>query len=292
MPSTMILENDSLSLGIVPERGGIVSFFRVEGKDIFYPSRIGEELSAQNAASFPLVPFSNRIRHGKFSFKGKAYKLAVNWNGDDNAIHGNGWNESWQVSHSDASKCELTLINDSKWWPWSFKAALQYELKERSLVMSMLVRNTSDDDMPLGVGFHPYFVATEKTSLQFQSDSAYLPFQQENAVDLKLQAQHVLDFNKLGPVKVSSMIDHNYDGWNGEAIVKNCNDDIDLVIRSDEGMRRAMVYSPVGEGYFCFEPTSHSAGAFNSEEFEALGGQILAPGESFTTNCSFEVLKA
>ena len=49
------------------------------------------------AASFPLVPYVNRIRGGRFTFRGREVRLAPNMAGDPSPLHGQGWLAPWQV---------------------------------------------------------------------------------------------------------------------------------------------------------------------------------------------------
>ena len=44
-----------------------------------------------DAASFPLVPYVNRIRGGRFTFRGREVRLAPNMAGDPSPLHGQGW---------------------------------------------------------------------------------------------------------------------------------------------------------------------------------------------------------
>ena len=48
------------------------------------------------AAAFPLVPYSNRIRAGRFSFRGRAVVEPLNRPPERHAIHGHGWQARWQ----------------------------------------------------------------------------------------------------------------------------------------------------------------------------------------------------
>ena len=44
-----------------------------------------------NAACYPLVPFSNRIANGRLVFDGQRFKLEPNWPGVRHPMHGEGW---------------------------------------------------------------------------------------------------------------------------------------------------------------------------------------------------------
>src|SRR5258708_6334668 len=49
-----------------------------------------------DAASFPLIPYVNRIRSGQFAFRGREVSLAPNMPGDPSPLHGQGWPPAWQ----------------------------------------------------------------------------------------------------------------------------------------------------------------------------------------------------
>ena len=292
MTALISIRNDFLELGIEPQIGGAISYFRTKGIDLFRPMKEAHEFAAINSGSFPLVPFSNRILKGEFSFEGKSYFIPPNWEeGDENAIHGNGWQGAWNVEDQTKTSCELVFISNGGWWPWSYEANAKFELIHRKLVMTLSIKNTSFETMPVGLGFHPYFVCAENTRFKFNATKAYLPFDEANSVDLLSSDEHFLDFKNLKSPKQLCLIDHNYDQWDGYAFIENCNGQHDLEIRADKFMRCAMMYSPVGEDYFCFEPTTHSAGAFNSENFQVKGGIVLKAGEQLSTSCSIELIR-
>ena len=84
----MELNNGKLRLHLVPEIGGsIVDFSANVGGQWLPIMRCGEEplSSSSNASSFVLIPYSNRVRDGRFSFAGKSYQLR---HADKHAIHG------------------------------------------------------------------------------------------------------------------------------------------------------------------------------------------------------------
>ncbi|ACT59541.1 aldose 1-epimerase [Hirschia baltica] len=290
MISTVILKNEFLEFGLSPQFGGMVTFFKAHGRDVFRPLAPDVDQSPLNSGSFPLIPFSNRIHHGAFEYEGKQIQLDINWDADEHAIHGNGWQSVWQIKSQTSSSCELVFDSGTEWWPWPYHAKMSFSLEGRVLTMSLDVENAGGQTMPLGCGFHPYFLGTENTKLHFFAKEVYFPFMQSEAIALPTAAQERLDFSQSKPIKQLELIDHNYDNWDGVAHIEKCNDTIDLLIRADQNMRRAMVYSPPNEGYFCFEPTTHSAGAFNSENFDKLGGVNLPAGEHFSTSFSIEIL--
>ena len=53
-------------------------------------------------AGFPLVPYSGRIDHGRFTFQGREYRVPPNFPPEPHAIHGEGWMQAWTVERADA----------------------------------------------------------------------------------------------------------------------------------------------------------------------------------------------
>ena len=51
-------------------------------------------------ASFPLVPFSNRIGGGRFRWDGADHRLPPSRLPDRHSIHGVGWRRAWRVAEA------------------------------------------------------------------------------------------------------------------------------------------------------------------------------------------------
>ena len=65
-----------------------------------------------NAALYPLVPFSNRIRDGRLVFEGEQFQLARNWPGVGHPMHGDGWAHAWDVVRSDGASAEIAYLHE------------------------------------------------------------------------------------------------------------------------------------------------------------------------------------
>src|SRR5688500_11413906 len=67
--------------------------------------------------NFPLVPYVNRIRAGRFEFGGRTVELAPNMTGDPSPLHGQGWLNSWTVESATAARATLTFVHAPGEWP-------------------------------------------------------------------------------------------------------------------------------------------------------------------------------
>jgi hypothetical protein len=74
-------------------------------------------------ASFPLVPYSNRIGNGKFEWDGKQIGLARNFSPEPHSIHGVGFELPWTVRSRADDRIVLELdYRPGAAWPWPFEA--------------------------------------------------------------------------------------------------------------------------------------------------------------------------
>ncbi len=102
----VILRADGLEAGLRPEAGGAFSHFTdLSGEaPVELLRRARDDFDdALDSAGYPLVPFSNRVRDGRFTFRGKAVELAPNLPGHRHPLHGQGWRTAWTVERADAN---------------------------------------------------------------------------------------------------------------------------------------------------------------------------------------------
>ena len=163
------LHNGNLELGISPSVGGSIARFDwVAGDKSRTPLMRGchsESINVLEAACFPLVPFVNRIRGSRFSFRGREVALKPNMAGDASVLHGQGWLGAWQCLYSDGQQAELVFEHPAGEWPWTYEARQFFALDVRGLTVRLSCLNTSPEPMPCGLGQHPYFPCDAETVL-------------------------------------------------------------------------------------------------------------------------------
>src|SRR5262249_11836912 len=124
-------------------------------------------------ASQVLVPWSNRVSGGGFSFRGKRYRLDPNLEGEPYPIHGNGFALPWDVVDRAPTTAVLSLDSNGP-GPFRYAATLSYGVAEGALSMSLAVENTGEEALPFGLGFHPWIVRTPETRLQAAAAGVWL----------------------------------------------------------------------------------------------------------------------
>ena len=241
-------------------------------------------------ASFPLVPFVNRIRGGRFMFREREIRLQPNMSGDISPLHGQGWLGRWTVESHGNQDAELRFIHEPGEWPWRYDALQVFALDERGLTVRLLCRNLSHEPMPCGLGQHPYFPCGPETVLDTDVRTAWtidenvLPVEQVPAAgryDLK-------DRRVCG-----QELDHGFGGWGGEARMSDPGWPFTLRMSSPNA-HFFQLYSPASGGIFVAEPVSHANAALNApeEEWAALGMRVLRPGEEMELDMRLEVRAA
>lgn len=113
---------------------------------------------------YPMVPFAGRLRHGELPWRGRVYRLPLGR--PPHAIHGTVFDAVWHVVAESSSSCTLsTELVD----PWPFAGRVEHEivLGEDRLALRLTVR--ADVDMPVQIGWHPWFRKPTQVSLPFRS---------------------------------------------------------------------------------------------------------------------------
>ncbi|HEX2802925.1 MAG TPA: aldose 1-epimerase [Sphingomicrobium sp.] len=279
----LTLVTGSLELELSPSIGGAISNFTWTGGGCRAPILRKSHSPLENvldAACFPLVPFSNRIRGGCFSFRGRQVRLAPNMAGDPSPLHGQGWTNAWRVEAATDSAAVLAFDHEPGEWPWRYEARQEFRLDGDSLRLRLACRNRSDEPMPSGLGFHPYFHCGPETRIQagveevWTIDADVLPVERVKA----LGTYRIADDPVCG-----RGLDNGYGGWNGRALFTDPGWPFEIEL-SSPATRFFQIYSPREGRIFVAEPVTHANAALNEPEknWHAVGLRLLDSGEEMT----------
>ncbi len=93
-----MLRSGSASATIYPDQGGRLGQLEFNGeKYLRGPEDGAAELGWGYWGSYPLLPWSNRIPGGAFSFEGRVLRVPVSWQ-DGSALHGLAARVPWTVT--------------------------------------------------------------------------------------------------------------------------------------------------------------------------------------------------
>lgn len=290
----LTLRAGAASLVLAPEIGGSIVGWVLGRLPIMRraaPEAIIEG-NARGLASFPLVPYSNRIAHGRFDFAGTGHQLALNFGDHPHAIHGIGWQSAWSVEAvaADSARLSLTHSADVR-WPFAFRATQDFVLTEDTLTVGMAIENTGADPAPAGLGLHPFFPTVHAPALHFDADSVWT----NGADHLPAERIAVPDaWDHTGGRRVgSAALDNCFAGWRRRADIAWAPPGAILSIEASDVFTHLIVFTPPGADFFCVEPVSHMNDALNRTASVADHGMhTLAPGEALAGTVRFHILDA
>ena len=287
------LSRGALRLVLAPEVGGAVAAFERDGLPLFRRTH-ADALAAADVrgfASYPLLPFSNRIADATLRWEGASYSLARYLSGHPHAIHGNGWQRPWSVVARGPSSAMLELEHDAdgdraREWPFSYRARQEFLVTRNVATMSIALTNTGTQRFPCGLGWHPYFPRSPTTELCFAADAMW-----ETDADMlptRLAPRAAQEFSTARCL-ADIALDNCFAGWRPPALVCWPEHGIALAIDADQPCQHLVVYVPSGANYFAVEPVSHMTNAFNRYAMGAsdTGTRVLAPDETFS--CTMRV---
>ena len=290
--SLLTLVSGSLELQLVPPLGGSIArldYCTAEGERI--PCLRGVEGKATNpldCACFPLVPFANRVRGGRFVLRGREVVLQPNLQGDPSPLHGQGWLAPWEVASASAADAELVFRHKPDEWPWAYEARQHFALNPEGLSVRLSCANQAGEPMPCGLGLHPYFPCTEESRIDAEVGCAWTIDEQVLPTEKVLaEGRHSLRDRLI----CGQDLDNGFGDWGGAARIEAPGLPFRLELSSPDA-RFLHIYSPPSGGFFAAEPVGHANAALNEPEgdWSDLGLRVLAPGEMMSLTMRITVI--
>jgi len=299
--SVITLENANVRLVVNPQQGvNVLACFvrREQGWLPIMPDVLGGQ-SDLKASSFILIPYSNRIEGGRFTFQGQTYQLA---NGERHASHGDVRNRPWQVDAVSPTSMHCSFDSrtfaDSN-WPWPFTATVDYALEGQTLFSRLTVTNRGESPMPAGLGWHPYYNRTvtragEPLLLHFQVQSVY-PDAHDNRIPSG-PAQPLApnqDFATQRELTPDNFIDACFYGYAGNGSITWPESDVKLTYTCSPNCTHLILYNPA-KPYFAVEPVTNANNGVNlyAQDDPTSGIHVLAPGETLEATFTVHIENA
>jgi aldose 1-epimerase len=289
----LTLRRDHDEVVLCPEIGGSIAGFRsqIDGRVVDWLRPTGpaalERGDPLGLACFPLVPYSNRIRDGRFVFEGREIRLPRNFGDHPHSIHGHGWQAPWRVAEVAAEAAVLEYHHRADAWPFDYDARQQVRLDRDGLTVTLELTNRSDGAMPAGLGLHPYFPRTAATRVVAQVselwrvDAEVMPL-------ARVRPEGALDLNR-GVFADRVALDNVYTGWDGRAAIEWPERRARLEMTAQGPLGFLVLFTPAGEDFLCVEPVSHCTDALSMAAAGAAdtGLRVLAPGETLQARVTF-----
>jgi len=286
--SDLVLQAGSLSLHLDTKGGAITGFWQQQANQA-KPFALLRPRTDGTPSCFPLVPFGNRVRDNRFTFDGRDYVLQPNTAWDRHYLHGEGWQADWSVLDRNSTRLSMQFEHRGGAMGYNYQAQQIFALSDEQLEISLVVKNLGTQALPFGLGWHPYFLATKRTTLWAPAQKFWTEIEDFLPGEL-ISPPLEVDFSQPKTLP-DRWVNNGLQDWIGKAIIRWPEQGIALHLDADPLFRHAFIFVPgegapphgggdieFGEGYFCFEPMSHLA---NGHQLNGLGGLVvLAPGAS------------
>jgi aldose 1-epimerase len=274
-------------LGLVPTLGGSVAAWQRTAEqgalDLWRPWD-QNNADLYTLASFPLVPWSNRISSGGFSHAGVTHPMRLNRAGEPYPIHGDGWLQAWEIRQPAADTLEMELEShhfDGN--PHHYRALQRFVLREDGMDQLLQVTHLGPASLPYGLGQHPAFPRTPRAKLHAPVQGVWL-----SGAD-PMPTAYTEDFPpswdpRAGMSVSGSLIDNAYTGWSGASHIDWPEHGLRLHMRVPAVEQRGkndgycLLYRPPQGPHFCFEPVTHPIDAFHADGQPGL--RMLNTGET------------
>lgn len=307
MNELVTIENEYLKTEISPLVGGSIFSmqYNLEGGwvDVMRPTprKALAEKDVLSFASFNLFPYSNRIEDALLKFKGQEYQLEVTFD-DGHAIHGEAWTRPWKVVEKEKERL-LIEFDSSEYddipWPFPFKAEMEYLLEDNNLKINMSIENTGEQEMPAGMGIHPYFMRKlegerEKINVKMDTLGIY-PGETQIPSGHWIKTENSLDFTE-GNELTTAFLDSCFRAGDEDIVIKWQESGLEVVMEKDEIFKHTVIYCPAEEkDFFAIEPVTNCNNGFNMAEegIEDTGTVILEPGDYLkgTVNIKVQIIE-
>ncbi len=272
---TYILANSESKVEIVPERGGIVTSWKVDDQEVFYLDTerfTHPDLSVRGGIPI-LFPICGNLPENTYTHNGETYSLKQ---------HGFARESAWIVEDQpDQEPNSITLILTSNSqtlavYPFDFQVVFTYKLEGNKLSILQTYTNHSDEPMPFSTGTHAYFAAPDKSQLQFKLPGT-------EYVDQKTFVTHPFDGNFDFDREEIDVMFSNLSG--DQAIALDPSRNLQTTIEWDDHHAVLVFWTVKGKDFYCIEPWTAARNAMNT----GTNLITLEPGASLDLKISMTV---
>lgn len=286
MTEILTLRAADMRCELVPALGASLAGLWLGDREILRHRPAPQMHSGLDGASYPLVPYSNRIGHRALHWAGQHFELAPNFPQEPHCIHGVGWMRPWHVMEAGGNQAVLRYQHGGDaHWPFAFDSEQRFVLQPDALEMHMHITNRAGIAAPAGLGWHPYFAKTAATRIRFTSVRRWE--MATNMLPTQPLAHAGLDTDCSGLT-----VDHCFDGWSGA--LQLIDSDLQVEVTSD--LTRLVVYTTPARDSIAVEPVSQVNNALaladsGAATLQELGMQVLQPGQTLAASMRIRVEK-
>lgn len=290
MSKRLTLEHAGLRVVLSPQHGAALLSLQSCEKSVWREWLVAEDLAATIAVPpcFPLIPFANRIAHGRLELETASRPLAANRPDlSVHPIHGYAWEAPWSVDQQRTDSLQLSYDGSNDPWPWQYRAQLDVKLAADEVQLHMQVINLGRAAMPAGLGLHPAFPTKNLESVK-ASTTAFLPVNGASLPSAYLKGASECVALATGNLPGEG-VDSDFDGWAHRARLQWSDRVLELAV--DPVFAALHLFRPAKKPLICLEPVTHLTGAMAAERLPHIPTPcLLNQGEALEGSVIFRLL--
>ncbi|MBU7582278.1 MAG: aldose epimerase [Nostoc sp. TH1S01] len=260
-------ETSGNQIEVVPERGGIITGWRVQGQEILYLDKerfTHPDLSVRGGVPI-LFPICGNLPDNTYTHNGQQYTLKQ---------HGFARDLPWEieeVSEDNTTYLKVHLVSNEQTkavYPFDFHLSFSYKINGNTLEILQDLHNSSATPIPFSTGFHPYFLAPDKTQLEVEiAGKEY----QDNITKATKYFDGNFDFNL-------DEIDAAFKHLTAKsATVTDNSRKLKLTLDYGDDYPVVVFWTIKGKDFYCLEPWSAPRNSLNTGE----NLTVVEPGASY-----------
>lgn len=269
------IKDGALSAKIAPNNGGMVLRLAIDGMDVLKFNEDEAELHPVKAGGAPVMfPFPSRTKNDTYTIDGREYYMPM---------HGLVKNAAFAVKSVEPNAvtvwCDGSESQRQAHYPFDYVLEIEYRLSGNSFITTARVTNRSDKPMPHYLGWHTYFITTDKSALKFEH-SFTARYDWHEFKDIETVAD--IDFTQRWddvfhtPEKKEVTLYNKPDGYKARYILDDAHN-VMVVVANEH----------VGDSAICLEPWCGVPDSINIDRFV----KYVQPGETETYTVELEIEK-
>jgi aldose 1-epimerase len=253
-----------------------------------------------------LYPWPNRIKGGRFTFRGETHSVPPNSAGG-HANHGLVRTLPWKVDGSGTDprgawvRATVEVGGRGTEFPFPSRLTVEYRLRAATLAVSAVATNFGDGAMPIGFGLHPWFEVPLGPSGTRGACEVRVPARRFWELRDWIPTGRILpaagprdlrDWTALGSTELDDVFtDLAGDGEWFTAELRDPSAGRRVVVRSDRRFLHHVVFAPRERDVVCLEPYTCATDAFNlTERGIESGVMVLNEADSWSGRVEIEAI--
>ena len=282
------ITNDDLRAEFQPEWGGLFSALKFNHPENgWVDAFVTEDQKPASVKKTPyfgcflMVPFANRMAEGLLKTADAAYEFPIVLEAENLAIHGTGWDKPWEITEQSATSLTMMHRWSSSDQQYQFQVYFQARLENAAIHLDLTLKNLSDQPLPLGLGFHPWFSDIKGSTVRF---GERLPVNRESPWSVYPTADFETLPGAFTPADYDGL-DASFDHWSKRADIDLHSKGLSVEMTSMGALDRMHVFVMGQNDRFCLEPVSHKPGDLLDPAFLVDSGDTVSGQMNLSCSC-------